>query len=129
MSLSNILFAFFCNNVPFMPILPTNNMLPCNCVIDEMELVLPHSKEIYFRITPSVFYIRLGNKKPMTDDLELELCSTCQKDYLRPTGNVHVMGGNNITWDTAFACNFCGQKSVNEHLEVINRADAVHHIN
>jgi len=127
MPVSNILFAFACNNVPFMPIWTTDIILPCNCVIDEMELVLPLSKEIYFRITQSVFYIWLGNKKPMTE--ELELCPTCQKDYLRPTGKVHVMGGNILTWDTAFACNFCGQKRVNEHLEVTDRADAVHHLN
>ena len=43
-----------------------------------------YSKVIKARIIQSVFYIRVGDKKPMAN--ELQLCPTCQKDYLRPTG-------------------------------------------
>ena len=54
-----------------------------------MEQVSMYSKVIKARIIQSVFYIRIGDKKPMAN--ELQLCPTCQKDYLRPTGKVHGM--------------------------------------
>jgi hypothetical protein len=92
-----------------------------------MERVSTYSKVINARIIQSVFYIRVGDKKPMAD--ELQLCLTCQKDYLRPTGKVQVMDRNILKSDTHFLCNFCGQKRVNEHLEVTTRADTVNHIN
>ena len=55
----------------------------------QMERVSIYSKVIKARIIQSVFYIRIGDKKPMAN--ELQLCPTCQKDYLRPTGKVHGM--------------------------------------
>ncbi len=50
----------------------------------QMGQVSMYSKVIKARIIQSVFYIRVGDKKPMVD--ELQLCPTCQKAYLRPTG-------------------------------------------
>ena len=49
-----------------------------------MGQVSMYSKVIKARIIQLVFYIRIGDKKPMAN--ELQLCPTCQKDYLRPTG-------------------------------------------
>ena len=60
---------------------------------------------------------------------ELQLCPTCQKDYLRPTEKVQVMNRNILKSDTQYECNFCGQKRVNDQLEVTTRVDTVHHIN
>ena len=51
-----------------------------------MGQVSMDSKVIKARIIQSVFYIRIGDKKPMAN--ELQLCPTCQKDYLR---KVHGM--------------------------------------
>ena len=62
-----------------------------------------YSKVIKARIIHSVFYIRVGDKKPMAN--ELHLCPTCQKDYLRPTGKVHGMDKDNLKSDTHFVCN------------------------
>ena len=50
-----------------------------------MGQVSMYSKVIKSRIIQSVFYIRVGDKKPMAN--ELQLCPTCQKDYLKGPRN------------------------------------------
>jgi hypothetical protein len=59
-----------------------------------MGQVSIYSKVIKARIIQSVFYIRVGDKKPMVD--ELQLCPTCQKDYLRPTAPRNGQGYTQI---------------------------------
>jgi hypothetical protein len=68
-----------------------------------VERVSTYSKVIIARIIQSVFYIRVGDKKPMAD--ELQLCPTCQRDYVRPTGKVHGMDKDTPKSDTHFVCN------------------------
>ena len=68
----------------------------------QMGQVSMYSKVIKTRIIQSVFYIRVGDKKPMAN--ELQLCPTCQKDYLRPTAKVHGMDKDILKSDTHFVC-------------------------
>ena len=68
-----------------------------------MGQIFIYSKVIKARIIQSVFYIRVGDKKPMAN--ELQLCPTCQKDYLRPTAKVHGMDKDILKSDTHFVCN------------------------
>lgn len=68
-----------------------------------MGQVSMYSKVIKARIIQSVFYIRIGDKKPMAN--ELQLCPTCQRDYLRSTGKVHGMDKDILKSDTHFECN------------------------
>jgi hypothetical protein len=60
---------------------------------------------------------------------DLELCPTCQKDYLRPLKKERYLDPSRAENVIGFICDFCGQRRINMQLESQARVYSVDHFN